>query len=124
MPSLRRGRWLARAKRDGVQYNLGTFNTFEQACVAEANFASHFPAKIAAHHRERDKLTFREELEQLLNRHSKENGSNTPDFVLAKYLESCLTLFDHAVSARDAFYGISPRPGHHYIETPYQSPQA
>jgi hypothetical protein len=33
---------------------------------------------------------FRDELEELINRHSMENGSNTPDFVLAEYLVKCL----------------------------------
>lgn len=40
---------------------------------------------------------FRNELESLINRHSMENGSNTPDFLLAGYLQSCLDAFDHAV---------------------------
>ncbi|HSW65257.1 MAG TPA: hypothetical protein VLH56_18395 [Dissulfurispiraceae bacterium] len=29
---------------------------------------------------------FRAELETLINRYSKENGSNTPDFILADYM--------------------------------------
>lgn len=52
--------------------------------------------------------TFRKELESLINRHSKENGSNTPDFILAEYLSSCLEAFDRAVKARQAWKG--PRP--------------
>lgn len=43
---------------------------------------------------------FRSELESLINRFSKENGSNTPDFILAEFLENCLDNFDKAVSAR------------------------
>ena len=38
--------------------------------------------------------TFREELEHLINRHSKENGSNTPDYMLADFLCTCLVAFD------------------------------
>jgi hypothetical protein len=43
---------------------------------------------------------FRSELENLINRHSKENGSNTPDFILADYLGDCLDAFDKAVTRR------------------------
>ena len=44
---------------------------------------------------------FREELETLINRYSKENKSNTPDFVLADYLVNCLNAYDRAVEWRD-----------------------
>lgn len=44
---------------------------------------------------------FRGELNSLINRYSKENGSNTPDFILADYLIDCLRALDIAVSARD-----------------------
>ena len=43
-------------------------------------------------------LTFREELGSLLNRRSKENTSNTPDFILAAFLEECLDAFDECVN--------------------------
>ena len=48
---------------------------------------------------------FRKELETLINRCSKENGSDTPDFILAEYLEGCLIAFDNAVEAREKWYG-------------------
>jgi hypothetical protein len=50
-------------------------------------------------------LTFGRELEQLLNRHSKENGSNTPDFVLASYLQSCLVTWNLHTKERDRWWG-------------------
>jgi hypothetical protein len=50
---------------------------------------------------------FRSELQQLLNRYSMENGSNTPDFVLASFLTQCLLSFDIAVKARDTWHGES-----------------
>ena len=56
---------------------------------------------------------FRSELESLINRNSMENGSNTPDFVLAKYLEACLAAFDDAVRQRETWHGracIAPAP--------------
>jgi len=48
---------------------------------------------------------FRKELEVLINKHSRENGSNTPDFILADYLQNCLMAFDSAVFAREQWYG-------------------
>jgi len=47
------------------------------------------------------------EVERLLNRYSRENASNTPDFILAEYLMSCLRAFEGAVNARDNWYQIS-----------------
>lgn len=40
-----------------------------------------------------------------LNAVSAENGSDTPDFILAEYLVLCLRTFDLAVSMRDQWYG-------------------
>ena len=48
---------------------------------------------------------FRKGLEHAINCHSMENGSNTPDFVLAQYLVDCLASFDKAAQHRDAYYG-------------------
>lgn len=52
-----------------------------------------------------DQTAFRRELQDLLNRHSKENGSDTPDFILAGYLEGCLAAYDATVIARDQWLG-------------------
>ena len=52
---------------------------------------------------------FRKELEVLINKYSKENGSNTPDFILARYLENVLQNFDAAVNEREEWYGRSPK---------------
>ena len=40
-------------------------------------------------------------LTSLVNRHSRENGSDTPDFLLAEYLMSCLKAYEAATTARD-----------------------
>ena len=48
---------------------------------------------------------FREKLEALINGCSMENGSDTPDFILATYLVACLKAFDAAVSRRVEWYG-------------------
>jgi hypothetical protein len=53
----------------------------------------------------------RHELERAINRVSAENGSNTPDFILADYLTSCLAAFDRAVQERERWYGRDPSLG-------------
>lgn len=54
----------------------------------------------------------RHEIEQAVNRVSAENGSNTPDIILADFLVSCLAAFDRAVLARERWYGRHPvQPG-------------
>lgn len=45
------------------------------------------------------------DLAAVLNRYSAENGSDTPDHVLADYLLGCLAAFDAAVGAREKWYG-------------------
>jgi hypothetical protein len=49
--------------------------------------------------------SFRNELQKLINSLSKENGSDTPDFILAEYLDDCLKAFDKAVSRREDLSG-------------------
>lgn len=56
-------------------------------------------------------LTFEQELEQLINRYSKENRSNTPDFILAEYLCRCLENFNQTIASRAAWYGRMDEPG-------------
>ena len=50
-------------------------------------------------------MSLREEINDAINRNSAENGSNTPDFILAEYLVDCLTAFDKAVNAREMWFG-------------------
>jgi hypothetical protein len=50
----------------------------------------------------------RAEIEQSLNRWSAEGRSNTPDFILAKFLIGCLNAFDVAVNSREEWYGRNP----------------
>ena len=40
------------------------------------------------------------DVQRAINFHSAENGSNTPDFILAEYLTGCLAAFDKAVQER------------------------
>lgn len=53
---------------------------------------------------------FAQELEALINRHSKENASNTPDFILAQYMMASLGAFNMAVQQRETWYGRDARP--------------
>jgi hypothetical protein len=48
---------------------------------------------------------FTQELTTLLNRYSLQNGSDTPDFLLANYLLGCLYALDATVAAREQWYG-------------------
>lgn len=50
-------------------------------------------------------IPFELELTSLLNKHSMENNSNTPDFILAKYMLNCLKAFSEAVCRREEWYG-------------------
>ncbi len=50
----------------------------------------------------RDELV--KSLASRINYHSVENGSNTPDFLLAEYLVSCLESFDKACNSRTKWY--------------------
>jgi hypothetical protein len=52
---------------------------------------------------------FRKELQKLINCQSMENGCNTPDFILAEYLDRCLAAFDLAVNAREEYFGRVPQ---------------
>ena len=49
--------------------------------------------------------TFEQELSALINRFSKENDSNTPDFILAEYMLGALDAFTKAVVRREEWYG-------------------
>lgn len=48
--------------------------------------------------------TLDDDLRELLNRHSRESMSDTPDFILARYLMDCLAAFEAATRLRDAWY--------------------
>jgi len=44
---------------------------------------------------------FVQDLMYVINKHGKENDSNTPDFILAGYLEACLEAFNRATNKRN-----------------------
>lgn len=59
-----------------------------------------------------NRTCFRAELETLINRHSKENGSATPDFILADYMADCLDAYDKAVTRRTEWHKPEPKESH------------
>lgn len=54
-----------------------------------------------SHHRSE----FEADLSALVNKHSLENSSGTPDFILATYIKQCLDAYNAAVCAREAWHG-------------------
>lgn len=57
--------------------------------------------RLAEQHKEVQMSEFRSDLRDIINKHSKENGSNTPDFILANMLAGFLETFDEAMKARE-----------------------
>jgi hypothetical protein len=53
---------------------------------------------------------FVKDLETVINCHSRENGSNTPDFILAEFLSTVLVAWDTAIQRRNAWYNAEPAP--------------
>jgi len=60
--------------------------------------------------------TLEKKLTHLLNSTSAENGSDTPDFILAKFMMSCLDAFNTAVSDRVKWYGGQKYPWNKTLE--------
>jgi hypothetical protein len=52
-----------------------------------------------------DDMDFEKELKELINKHSMENGSDTPDFILAMFLKKCLEAWNESVTNREKWYG-------------------
>lgn len=63
-----------------------------------------------SHRTNEQQCGLRMEIEHAINRWSAENGSNTPDFILAHFLMDCLKAFDSAVHARECWHGRIPKP--------------
>jgi len=86
--------------------------------IGELSVAINEPYNPSPDIKERDGNTFTKELETLINRYSKENGSNTPDFILAEYLNDCIIHFNKAVMRRSEWYGFVDRIGYAAEEKP------
>jgi len=53
---------------------------------------------------------FLEEVRGAINRACVENDSNTPDYILAQYMEDCLKAYEKACKERERWYGYFMRP--------------
>jgi hypothetical protein len=51
-------------------------------------------------------MSFEKELEQLINCHSVEDESDTPDFILTQYIRKCLDTWNETTRARDKWYNF------------------
>lgn len=58
---------------------------------------------------------FREDLQDLINRHCMENKSDTPDFLLATFLTGQLQLFDQMMEMRAQWYNGNKHGGMHVV---------
>ena len=69
---------------------------------------------------------FRKELASLINKFSKENYSDTPDFILAQYLDACLIAFSDAVMRRTEWYQPydNDKSGDEFCEPPVEGDEA
>lgn len=52
-----------------------------------------------------------QEFAEVINRRSREDDSDTPDFILGEYLVSCLEAFELASNKREVYYGQRDDPG-------------
>jgi hypothetical protein len=50
------------------------------------------------------RVQLRKKIEEVINSVSAENGSDTPDWILAEFLTGCLEAFDKATNARTEYY--------------------
>lgn len=50
--------------------------------------------------------SFKTQLQDLINTHSREDDSDTPDFLLAEYLINCLENYELIVNKRSSFLGL------------------
>lgn len=82
------------------------FNSVEDAIAFYRGAAENTEYGFKIIHRDppvqQETPSFSEELKHLLNYHSMENRSNTPDFVLAEFMMGALAAYESAVRHRDA----------------------
>lgn len=98
---------------DGVCYSLLMDKdlSFEVKQVEETGCPSVLQ-QLEGNEREPDcsmESDFAKDLQRLINSHSIENESDTPDFVLATFMSRCLAAFAEGVRGRDEYYGIKTR---------------
>jgi hypothetical protein len=83
--------------------NLAGAGTFESGRAAQ------IMNELLEEIRGRESEGLRGALAKALNSVSAENGSDTPDFILATYLSGCLAAFDEATRQRDRWWSHPPK---------------
>lgn len=53
---------------------------------------------------EETEVPFPVALQRLLNKYSMEQESNTPDFILARYLNGCLNIYNETMKSRRVWF--------------------
>lgn len=93
------------ACREAVRY-YATLMQYDLPALSQDIWHKYGPSSIPAPPKD-----FQEALTKLLNKYSMENGSNTPDFILASFLVDCLKAFNHGSNSRETWYGTKLAPG-------------
>ncbi len=52
------------------------------------------------------KPTFEQAIAEVINRYSKENENDTPDYILAQYVSDCLQAYKKAINLRDSWFQV------------------
>ena len=52
------------------------------------------------------KTKLEKKLEELINEESRENDSNTPDFLLSEFMMNCLDAFELTSNKREVWFGV------------------
>jgi hypothetical protein len=74
-------------------------------------------AVVEEHDRPRPRTgTLSAQIARVLNSHSRENASNTPDYLLAEYLLRCLEAGEILVARREKWYGVELEIGRTWVE--------
>lgn len=67
-------------------------------------------------------MSLHRDIAAAINRHSRENVSNTPDYILAEYMLICLAAFEKATEQTKAWHGTLPAaasgPGNTLVSGP------
>lgn len=64
-------------------------------------------AKVAALTPEHIPSEFENDLRTLINKRNRESLSDTPDYILARFMNSCLMAYSVAVGQRDHWFGVN-----------------
>ena len=90
---------------DNVEKEIGCLPDMIELEFINDKFKRVIPPQMKPDGKEAEPSEFMRELSSVINRFSKENGSNTPDFILAEYLNGCLDSFNKASRSREKWFG-------------------